>query len=91
LLRFPCRVLLVRVPRPFWVVSLPSVAYQPKSPTQTVLHRLVLEHLETFLAEAERARNGGRLPGFVEDEFRQFLTCGLLAGGFARAALCRAV
>jgi len=68
----------------FSAVALPSTAYEPKSPAQGALHRVVLEHLETFLAEAERARSGERLPRFVEKEFRQFLTCGVLAGGFAR-------
>ena len=49
-----------------------------------MLHRLVGEHLETFLAEA-RLRGGGEgLPGFVEREFREFLRCGVLAHGFAR-------
>ena len=62
----------------------PSTAYEPKSPAGAVLHRVVLEHLETFLAEAERALGGERLLRFVEEELRQFLTCGLLAGGFAR-------
>jgi hypothetical protein len=45
---------------------------------------VVREHLETFLAEA-RLRGGGEgLPGFVERELREFLTCGLLTEGFAR-------
>jgi len=41
------------------------------------------EHLETFLAET-RARDGGGLPAFVERELREFLSCGVLANGFAR-------
>ena len=35
-----------------------------------------------FSAAHRRARDG--LPRFVEDEFRAFLRCGFLAGGFAR-------
>ena len=58
--------------------------YRPRTPELGALHRLVHEHLETFLAEA-RARSGGDgLPRFVERELREFLTCGRLASGFAR-------
>jgi hypothetical protein len=42
------------------------------------------EHLERFLEEA-RARSAGEgLPAFVERELREFLSCGVLARGFAR-------
>ena len=58
--------------------------YVRRRPEDTVLHRVVREHLETFLAEA-RLRGGGEgLPAFVEREFREFLSCGVLARGFAR-------
>jgi hypothetical protein len=40
--------------------------------------------LRTFRAEAARLREGEGLPGFVEEEFRAFLRCGWLAGGFTR-------
>lgn len=46
--------------------------------------RDVDEHLETFLEMARRHADGASLPGFVEQEFRNFLTCGVLAHGFAR-------
>jgi hypothetical protein len=42
----------------------------------------VREHLETFL-EAQR-RADRPLPTFVERTFRRYLTCGVLAHGFAR-------
>jgi hypothetical protein len=49
-----------------------------------VLHQVVREHLETFLAEA-RLRGGGEgVPRFVERELRELLTCGVMARGFAR-------
>ena len=48
------------------------------------LHRVVHEHLETFLAEARARSDGDGLPRFVERELREFLTCGRLARGFAR-------
>jgi hypothetical protein len=49
------------------------------------------DHFETFRAEAEATRDGQGLPRFVEREFRDFLTCGCLAAGFARfrCASCR--
>ena len=57
--------------------------YIRRHPEGTVLRRLVGEHLETFLAEA-RLRGGGEgLPRFVERELREFLTCGVMARGFA--------
>ena len=59
-------------------------AYVPRQPERTVLHRVVREHLETFLAEARHRGGGEGLPLFVERELREFLTCGVLARGFAR-------
>jgi hypothetical protein len=58
--------------------------YRPRHPDATVLHQLVYEHLETFLAEARARGDGDGLPRFVERELREFLTCGQLARGFAR-------
>jgi hypothetical protein len=55
-----------------------------RQPEQSVLHRVVREHLETFLAEARERGGGQGLPRFVERELREFLTCGLMARGFAR-------
>ncbi len=59
-------------------------AYQPRAAEREVLHTIVREHLETFLREAARRADGAGLPAFVEEEFRDFLTCGILAHGFAR-------
>ena len=61
-----------------------SATYQPRATDQGVLHTVIRQHLETFLAEAARGQAGASLPGFVEQEFRDFLTCGVLAHGFAR-------
>jgi hypothetical protein len=52
-------------------------AYVPRQPERTVLHCVVREHLETFLAEARRRGGGDGLPIFVERELRE-LECGLL-------------
>jgi len=60
-----------------------TVRYERRRPEHTLLHRLLREHLETFLAQVQ-ARTGTALPGFVRDEFEAFLACGLLAHGFLR-------
>ncbi|MCC6212593.1 MAG: transposase zinc-binding domain-containing protein, partial [Burkholderiales bacterium] len=58
-----------------------TVRYERRRPEEAILHCLVREHLETFLAEVQ-ARSGTGLPGFVKDEFEAFLECGVLAHGF---------
>jgi hypothetical protein len=62
----------------------PSASYEPRRPAGSVLHRIVQDHLESFLAEAARMREGEGVPQFVARAFRDFLRCGFLAGGFAR-------
>jgi len=56
--------------------------YAPRSPEQTLLHRVVREQIETFLAHT-RWRDQPA-PRFVEEEFRAYLRCGVLAHGFLR-------
>ena len=60
----------------------PSPDDTPKSPGQGVLYQVVRDHLETFRAEAARVYERDALPRFIEEEFRGFLRCGFLAGGF---------
>jgi hypothetical protein len=60
-----------------------SLGYTPRDAAATVLHQVVREHLETFLATTARADSGG-LPAFLEQEFRGFLDCGIWSRGFAR-------
>jgi len=57
--------------------------YRPRDTEHSVLHAVINEHLETFLREAIERGNGSGLPRFVEDEFREYLTCGVLAHGSA--------
>ncbi len=58
---------------------------RPRRPEQCLLHRLVREHLETFLDLARRAdAEIDPVPAFVERSFRQYLECGVLAHGFAK-------
>jgi hypothetical protein len=60
--------------------------YRRRRPESTTLHRIVREHLETYLALAnESDPMGDGVPDHVEMEFRSYLKCGILAHGFARA------
>ena len=65
-------------------LSPPSISYQRRTPEDTVLYRVVQEHLDTFLAHAQSAEGAGRLPAFVKREFEEYLQCGILAHGLAR-------
>jgi len=49
-----------------------------------VLHGVIREHLDEFLRAAADRADGAGLPEFITREFREFLTCGVLAYGFAR-------
>ena len=66
-------------------MSLACVRYQPRDAERGVLYRVVDTHLDAaFLDAAAHHAEGTRLPAFVEQEFRDFLTRGVLAHGFAR-------
>ena len=65
-------------------VASSSESYRPRNPADSVLFQVVRDHFETFRAQAASLRDGEGLPRFVEQEFRDFLRCGCLAGGFAR-------
>jgi hypothetical protein len=63
-----------------------ALEYIPRNPQATVLYRVVAEQLETFLARQEERERP--VPPFVEREFRDYLTCGVLAArGFIRGRL----
>ena len=49
-----------------------------------MLYEVVREYFETFQAQSASLRDGEGLPRFVVEEFRAYLRCGFLAGGFAR-------
>ena len=60
-----------------------NVAYRPRNPETTVPYQVVAEQLEMFLARQEERERP--VPPFVEREFRDYLTCGVLAArGFIR-------
>ncbi len=50
-----------------------------------MLHRVVREHLQTFLWELDRREHERGAPLFVKREFQRFVRCGVLAHGFARS------
>ena len=58
-------------------------SYQPRDTEHSVLHAVIRGHLEPFLREVSDRGDGSGLPRFVEQEFREFLTCGVLAHGSA--------
>ena len=59
-----------------------ACAYRRREPEQKLLHKALIEHLETFLDRARTADFG--LPRHVENELRDFVKCGVLAHGFVR-------
>jgi hypothetical protein len=61
-----------------------AAVYVPRSPTTGVLYGVVRANLAALVAALDAETDGGGLPGFVVNEFRKFLRCGLLSHGFAR-------
>jgi hypothetical protein len=60
--------------------------YRRRRPERTVLYGLVQRHLQTWLAQCqERDPDSVPIAPYIERELRGFLTCGILAQGFARA------
>jgi hypothetical protein len=58
-----------------------STSYARREPQDTVLYRVVDQHLPEFLSQA--AEHGG-VPGFVEEALRNYLSCGVLMHGLCR-------
>ena len=56
--------------------------YERHEPEKTLLHQVVREELESFLARAREV--GSPVARFVEREIRAYLDCGVLANGFLR-------
>jgi hypothetical protein len=61
-----------------------SRSYVRRTPEQGVLHRVVREHLRTFLWELDRHHEERAAPLFEKREFQRFVRCRVLAHGFAR-------
>ncbi len=62
----------------FWIVGVPP--YVSHRPERTLLYQLVEEYEPAF--EAHLAAQGTCLPGYVEQEFEDYLKCGPLEHGF---------
>jgi hypothetical protein len=63
----------------------PLPRYRRREPEKTILHAVVRERIEPFLAAArDRSPSGRGLPAHVERDLRAYLDCGILARGFAR-------
>ena len=60
-----------------------SRAYSPRHPHDTILHRLVREHLASFVAFTESTYSAP-LPRYVTDAFERYLACGDFSRGFVR-------
>ena len=58
--------------------------YQPRDPTNTVLYRVIADHLETFLDSLDADPTAYGLPAFVKEKFYAYLQCGILAHGLVR-------
>jgi len=56
--------------------------YERHEPDKTLLHEVVREQLEGFLASSSTREQPA--PRFIEQELRAFLRCGILAHGFLR-------
>jgi hypothetical protein len=56
--------------------------YRPRHAEESILYRVVVENLESFLARQQE--RGRVVPRFVEKDLRAFLDCGILAHGFVR-------
>jgi len=62
-----------------------AAVYRRRQPTATPLYPIVQHHLETFLARSAEADPWGEgVAGWVEEDFRAYLRCGILAHGFGR-------
>jgi hypothetical protein len=61
--------------------------YERHRPENSILYKIVADHLETFLTEAREKHERG-LPDYVDKELREYLKRGILACGFLRAR-CR--
>ena len=57
--------------------------YERRRPEKTPLHKIISENLESWLEWREAAERS--VPGYVKDELRGYLECGMLCFGFARA------
>lgn len=60
------------------------MARRSRRPKESVLYRVVRDHLATLLEVASRRIGMKGLPAYVRQEFERDLDCGILANGFIR-------
>jgi hypothetical protein len=77
--RWPARITRVSAG-----VGRPSTTYEARRAADSVVYQVVRDHYESFVAQTASFRDSEGLPKFIDEEFRGFLRCGWLAGGFAR-------
>ena len=57
--------------------------YRPRRPAGTLLHKVMRENLETYLAGGDQTGEfDAHVPFHVEAAYRRYLECGILAHGF---------
>ncbi len=64
--------------------ALPGSSYRRREPERSILYETVRAHWKALLAAVAQSTDGGSFPRFVIAEFERFLSCGILANGFAR-------
>ena len=58
--------------------------YQRRAPERCVLYQLMQQKLESWLERsAGYDRDSGCVPAYLENDFRRYLECGIVAYGFA--------
>ena len=62
-----------------------SRRYERRRPDKTPLHKIASEHLESWLEWRDQAERP--VPGYVEEELRGYLECGLLCFSLRPAGL----
>jgi len=63
-----------------------TTVYRRRQPERSVVYEVMQGHLESWLAGCRRAdEEGFPVAGYIEQDFRKYLECGILAHGFARA------
>ena len=61
------------------------IEYERRRPENSVFYQVVQQHIQTLFAQAEAdSEHGFGYPRHVEREFERFLSCGVLAHGFAK-------
>ena len=63
-----------------------TAVYRRRQPARTVVYHAVQGHLETWLTNCRHMdEDGFPVAAYIEQDFRKYLECGILAHGFARA------